>query len=304
MPAPDFCDINSNFDSNVTVYESFVRGRDYVLRMVVTGWELEVPASHKLLSLAMAVAGLPAVCNELGLYQVKSVLFRQVARFNLVGYFEPHDEPFGSGCSGNIIAGNDTWVVDLVFRAGINEKSVPAPENWISYLSSALAGNRGKPTVYLGGLVDLVSGGVTGASGPTYEKAVNFWSSIQPFWEMTQEPTDVGSKSWKARERSINQAPSGIAWNTPGYAGQNGIGIALGDAFDPSTIQPLQLTGTIQPVVPQPDPTKPVVTDPNDPAAWPKPPSVPVVVTDTNKAVAVVAGALLALAVSKVVLRW
>jgi len=293
MSSPDFCWINDTFFYSIDKSISFVQGRDYVLRFVVDGWETKPPASHKLFEIVKRAFVVMAVCNELGLYQVKAVLMRQVDAGEQVRFYEPATFMSGPGCNSGLVASDGTWVFDVVFQAKASETSITAVQKWKQYLAMSLPGPSGTPTVKIAGLVDLCA---ECSNVPGYAEAVAFWQGVQPCYEVVRGGKDPSnSQLYSATVNQINK--DGPAWaKQPSYVGQNGVGIAMGDAFDPTGIQPISISAAVQPTLPSSLP--------------PSPPGTPEIlfsaqnITPTQKGFAIAAGIFAGWAFGKLVLRW
>ena len=247
----DFCAINASYISNLSQWAKFVNGRDYVLRFVLDNWEPTTPTPDRLLSLVGAVVPVLATTNDLAAYNVKALILRQALPGESIWYWDTKSTagvvlgnglPAFSGCSNWISAGDRTWVLDLVFTANDDERSITHPSDWISFLGPALKGASGIPTVYIGGLVELDPTRTLGDE--FYHAAAEFWASKQPFWNIIKTVSTGGGFKYTARPpTAINQAPSGKAWNrTPNYLGQDGVGVAYGDAFDPYNLGILSIS--------------------------------------------------------------
>ena len=259
-----------SFPNNIAAYVSFVNGRDYVLRMILDGWELDLPSAAQIPNLALRVAAMPAVCNELAGYRVKSVVFNHIPQGTAVGYYEPSLSSVSVDmCPNTLTAGDGTWAIDLVFTAGDDEKSITSVQKWKSYLASALAGTRGTPTVYAGALVDLYQGAPAGDGQDAYTFAQDYWQGMQPYWQITKKPSSLSPTGYGFDWAKINNLAPFVAWNFfPPHIGQNGLGIATGDAFDPAGLAPVAVSATSMPApttVGQPDRS----VTPADPSAYP-----------------------------------
>lgn len=249
MPTADFCAINSNFDSHLVAGVPYKRGTTYVLRFVLDRWEPQVPSAFKLLALAQVVGGSLAACDHLKLYQMKALVMRKAQPGESVQYFTNHWYSTGigsSGCNETLTAGDGTWILDLVFEPLEDATYWGAPEKkFIEYFQKELAGTRGVPEAHLAGVVPLVSGAAGG--GDAYEAAVAFWSAKKSFWQFQQTASEIKESGLGFSWSKINYAPPMNAWASYPFMGEGGVGISLGDAFDPKGLQPLKTEGTIQP---------------------------------------------------------
>lgn len=288
-------DLFSNFDSVFTGSAILTSDEDWVLRVLVTGWEKEAPAPSIRMRLAQAIGALLAVSNNSSLYQVKGISLQQVPSGTEVGYYDPsfYTLPLGSGYTDTLSAGDNTWVIDLVFRPKATEKANINLAAWRKYLQGALAGSSGQPTVWIVALIPLRATSV-GLSQGIYDAANIFWAKTQPFMEFTRVAS-AASPTGYAYDQHFQVNNSGPAWASYPNIGQGGVGFALGSAFFPNTLQPLPDAGTIIP--------SPPVT-PVDPANPISPPFSWSALSTGEKAVGVAAGLLIGYGIAKWYLRW
>jgi len=184
------------------------------------------------------------VTGENSLYQVKSVLMQQLPKGYKVAYLNPHwyTVSAGSGCNDTFVSDDGTWSLEVVLRSSSSQRLSIDPEGWVAYVQQKLAGTRGTPTAYVGGLVDLVKGG---CSAPLYDQALGFWAGVQPYYEIASVPSEINPSEHKAKLTQINKTAPGLGWQyAPKFMGHKGLGIATGNALEPSQIQPLALAAT------------------------------------------------------------
>jgi hypothetical protein len=304
------CDIFSNFDSNFANLDGsnkFTPDNDWVMRVLVDQWEPSVPASSKILSVGEAVAATLAVCGHLSTYQVKGVCLQQIpqgqetASYNISRW----TWSFGNPCSEKIIAGDGTWMMDLVFRPRVTQSNLTGVDGnaWAGWLQKALAGNRGTPVVKPVALFPLTDASV-GDSQSAYNGARDFWASVQPYWEVNQLAS-AGSPTGYGYDGHLQINASGPAWASFPLIGQGGVGLALGSAIAPQSLQPMSHAGTIINGMGPGTPATPSTLNPDEPGSWPI--SLPAgwgSLAPNEKIVGAAAGFLLGYAVAKWYLRW
>lgn len=313
MPV-NFCNLNSFYDNYVfsDLPNRWTPGHDYVTRMYVSAWEARVPDAALLLDLAQKISGMLAVTGDCERYRVKSVLLQQLAPNQKVSYANSHwwTTAWGSGCNDTFTSDDGTWTLDVVFTSMVDTAIHTDPEGWISYLQTALKGSRGIPYVYIGGLIHFEQGASAGKEVPEYEPSRTFWAGIQPMWEVTVVPSDLQDSGRKPAFTQINKVAPGVAWAKVPYIGQDGKGLAIGNAFEPLSLQPLATRGTILPSGPgvSTPGTTPSITDPTTWFQGPPDTSLGPIswrtLTTPQKLVAVGGGAVATWAIMKYVLRW
>jgi len=287
-------DIFSNFDSNFASYASFVQGEDWVLRVLVNGWETGTPPASRLAQpIAQSIAAVLAVCNDLGLYEVKAVTMQHVPNGEVVAYSKDTWLGVGDGYTDTVVAGDGTWLIDMVFRPKASESSLTGLKCWRTFLQQALVSTQGHPTVWQVALMPLRATSV-GEYQSVYDNARSFWSGVQPYWEIQRMKSEAVSPT--GYKFGISQINKDVAWSNASYVGQAGIGISLGSAFNPQALQPLSISGTIK---------QDVVVDPADPSTWEGDTSVADAGLSTlDKGVIVAAGVLVTYGAVKLLLRW
>lgn len=323
-PPPDFCAINRLFDSALQGYVVFQPGVDYVLRLIATGWETGTPAPYLLLPLARQLGGMLAATNDCGGYQLKGVLFDRAPAGDAVPYYEPHVlASTGVGCNSSLVADDGTWTIDLVFRSLSGETSYTAVQRWKAYAAAALRGTRGTPLVYAGGLVPLAEYPAgeqdTSAEHDAFVAARAFWAAVEPYYEYLRvADTSAGGKGpygtgYGFQWRQVSNRAPATAWIVPSRVGTNGVGIALGDAFMPASLIPLDVAGTVastpgshlppdQPNSSTPDYTQPGWMYPGLPGSAPQ--AGWAALSTGQRALGVGVGALAGLAFARLVMRW
>lgn len=309
----NFCDIHACFDSHffdTVPGDSWYVGRDYCLRMLVSNWLKGPPAAYQTLDFAKRIAALPGAMDLCDRYWVKGVLLGQIPQGYDISYAVDkwYSMQFGSGCNESFTSDAGTWTIDLVFQPRLARQIYIKGDKLIEYLEKVLVTNAGSPTAYFGGLVDLIP---KGCDAKGYEDGRAFWAGHQAYWEITKNPSELSDSGYRADPIQINNKAPGIAWSKPGYVGEDGKGIALGNAFEPVSLQPLPISGTIQP---QPGQTQPTQPSPGTPGVPGYVSGTPIdtslgpiswrTLSTPQKAVAVGGGALATWAIMKYVLGW
>jgi len=249
---------DGNYVSDLTSWVSWRQGVDYVLRFVVDNWEYTLPTPAALLPLVNSLGSVLAVSGDLGVYRLKSVLFKKIPVGTQVQYFEPAwyvPQTMGDPWTDTLAALDSTWTIDIVFSPVSVEKSLTEVARWKALVGDILKGTRGIPKVGVVGLLTLAPD--FSSSDPiasdVASRARVFWASIQPFNEFRRKtctksdnPADGCTTGYSYdREQIYAKAPD-VAWNKyPPYVGTNGVGIATGDALDAFTISPLPISGTV-----------------------------------------------------------
>lgn len=245
MFEPLFYVISDPYSSNLDVvgWTTFDSDHDYVLRMILDNWWDAQPPGQFLKAIAEGIASLPAACNDLSRYQIKSVLLQHVPQGESVAFAQNDSfEAFGT-----LTAGSGTWTIDMVFRPNTvsTERTYPSLSKWRAWLSSSLPTDKGAPMAYVGGLWELeMSQKYSDANVESaYNGALGWWNAISPFWEVIRGAGLADKPGfYSAQNLMINSA---TAWNrSPNYLGQDGVGIQLGSAISPLAAVPLALAGT------------------------------------------------------------
>jgi len=249
---------DGGYVSDLTSWISWKSGTDYILRFAVDNWELSLPPAAMIMPLVSSIGSVLAVSGDLGVYRLKSVIFKKLTTGTEVQYFDPVwylPQTVGDPWTGTFQSSDSTWFIDIVFTAVSEERSLTSVTRWNALLADILKGQRGIPKVFAIGILTLDP--AFSSSDPVtmdvISRARTFWASMQPFNEFRRKtctkssnPADGCATGYSYDRVQIYATAPDVAWaKYPPYVGTNGGGIATGDALDAMTLVPIAVSGTI-----------------------------------------------------------